>query len=68
MSPLQTLISGRSLFIGEDPNLEMFLTPGHAGLPDFKSMVVHNVPDLGSVALVSDLFRTKDDVQLTVIP
>ncbi len=58
-----TLLRGGRFFVGDDPNIELILTPGHGNLPNNMSMLVRNVPRLGTVALVGDLIRSQNDVR-----
>ncbi len=57
---------GQRYFVADDRNLELISTPGHSNLPDNQSLLVRNVPNMGTVAIVGDLFRNQNDVRTRV--
>lgn len=59
------LSNGQRYFINGDTNLELVSTPGHT--PQCTSLIVRNVTNFGTVAIVGDLFLTKDDYTQTEV-
>lgn len=53
------LYDNQTYFINNDRNLELRETPGHT--PQCTSLIVRNVTRLGTVAIVGDLFLTRND-------
>lgn len=56
---LNPLNKKEKYFLNNDNNIEVIQTPGHT--PQDVSVIVRNVPNLGTVAIVGDLIGEKDE-------